>query len=145
MAKAFLLYLIGTTLDCNTSQTVPVRWLHLLVDFQQTAQYNWGGVALANLYTGFDAVSQAATTSFVGPWRIWQVFSLPFSFFLSHYAFAFNVLTHLLFHSLQSWPFNTSPMLYLGSLELIRKNVCESSLTAWPPSRYVFFPTPSEF
>ena len=37
MAQAFLLYLIGTTLDCNTSQTVLVRWLHLLVDFQQTA------------------------------------------------------------------------------------------------------------
>ena len=34
MARAFLLYLIGTTLDCNTTQTVPVRWLHLLVDFQ---------------------------------------------------------------------------------------------------------------
>uniref|UniRef100_A0A2N9IXH4 Aminotransferase-like plant mobile domain-containing protein n=1 Tax=Fagus sylvatica TaxID=28930 RepID=A0A2N9IXH4_FAGSY len=54
MARAFLLYLIGTTLDCNTSQTVLVRWLHLLVDFQQTVQYNWGGVALANLYAGFD-------------------------------------------------------------------------------------------
>jgi hypothetical protein len=70
MAWAFLLYLIGTTLDCNTSQTVLVRWLHLLVDFQQTVQYNWGGVALANLYAGFDSISQVATTSFVGPWRI---------------------------------------------------------------------------
>jgi hypothetical protein len=40
MAQGFLLYLIGTTLDYNTSQTIPVRWLHLLVDFQQTAQYN---------------------------------------------------------------------------------------------------------
>ena len=33
MARAFLLYLTSTTLDCNTSQTVPVRWLNLLVDF----------------------------------------------------------------------------------------------------------------
>jgi hypothetical protein len=40
MAQGFLLYLIGTTLDYNTSQTILVRWLHLLVDFQQTAQYN---------------------------------------------------------------------------------------------------------
>jgi hypothetical protein len=82
MARAFLLYLIGMTLDCNTSQTIPVRWLHLLVDFQQTAQYNWGGVALANLYAGFNAISRGATTSFVGPWRIWQVHSLPSSFFV---------------------------------------------------------------
>ena len=71
MARAFLLYLIGMTLDCNTSQTVPVRWLHLLVDFQQIDQYNWGGVALANLYAGFNAISWMASTSFVGPWRIW--------------------------------------------------------------------------
>jgi hypothetical protein len=34
MARPFLLYLIGTTLDCNTSQTISMRWLHLLVDFQ---------------------------------------------------------------------------------------------------------------
>uniref|UniRef100_A0A2N9F348 Aminotransferase-like plant mobile domain-containing protein n=1 Tax=Fagus sylvatica TaxID=28930 RepID=A0A2N9F348_FAGSY len=73
MVRAFLLYLIGTTLDCNTSQIVSVRWLHLLVDFQRTAQYNLGRVALANLYAGFDAVSRGATTSFVGPWRIWHV------------------------------------------------------------------------
>jgi hypothetical protein len=66
MAWAFLLYLIGTTLNYNISQTIPVRWLHLLVNFQQTAQYNWGVVALANLYAGFDAISRAATTSFVG-------------------------------------------------------------------------------
>jgi hypothetical protein len=33
MARAFLLYLIGTILDCKTSQTVPVRWLHVLIDF----------------------------------------------------------------------------------------------------------------
>jgi hypothetical protein len=79
MAKAFILYLISITLDCNTSQTVPVRWLHLLVNFQRTAQYNWGKVALANLYADFDTVSQGATTSFVSPWRIWQVFSSPFS------------------------------------------------------------------
>ena len=74
MVRAFLLYLIGTTLDFNTSQTIPVRWLHLLVDFQRTAQYNLGRVALANLYAGFDAISRGATTSFVGPWRIWHVF-----------------------------------------------------------------------
>ncbi len=71
MAKAFILYLISITLDCNTSQTVPVRWLHLLVNFQRTAQYKWGKVALANLYADFDTVSQGATTSFVSPWRIW--------------------------------------------------------------------------
>ena len=70
MAQGFVLYLIGSTLDYNTSQTIPVRWLHLLVDFQQTAQYNWGGVAFANLYAGCDAISRVATTSFVGPWRI---------------------------------------------------------------------------
>jgi hypothetical protein len=34
MARPFLLYLIGTTLDYNTSQTISMRWLHLLVDFQ---------------------------------------------------------------------------------------------------------------
>ncbi len=57
MARAFLLYLIGTTLDCNTAQTVQVRRLHMLVNFRQTTQYNWGGVALANQYTRFDSVS----------------------------------------------------------------------------------------
>ena len=91
MVKAFLLYLIGTTLDYNTSQTVPMRWLHLLVNFQRTALYNWGGVALANLYAGFDSVSRGAITSFVGPWRIWQVFSSPFFIFVS--LFTFNALT----------------------------------------------------
>ena len=83
------LYLIGMTLDCNTSQTVSVRWLNLFVDFQQTAQYNWGGVALANFY--------AAITSFVGPWRIWQVHSLPSSFLL-HYAS--SMCWHIFFHLL---------------------------------------------
>uniref|UniRef100_A0A2N9EBK2 Aminotransferase-like plant mobile domain-containing protein n=1 Tax=Fagus sylvatica TaxID=28930 RepID=A0A2N9EBK2_FAGSY len=73
MAWAFLLYLIGTTLNYNISQTIPVRWLHLLVNFQQTAQYNWGVVALANLYAGFDAISRAATTSFVGIERVGSV------------------------------------------------------------------------
>uniref|UniRef100_A0A2N9ILX3 Uncharacterized protein n=1 Tax=Fagus sylvatica TaxID=28930 RepID=A0A2N9ILX3_FAGSY len=36
--------------------------LYLIVD---TTQYNWGGVALANLYAGFDSISREATTSFV--------------------------------------------------------------------------------
>ncbi len=67
MAKAFLMYLIGTTLDYKTSQTVPVKWLHVLVDFQRTTLYNWGEVALAKLYVGFDSISRGATTSFVGP------------------------------------------------------------------------------
>uniref|UniRef100_A0A2N9EWD5 Aminotransferase-like plant mobile domain-containing protein n=1 Tax=Fagus sylvatica TaxID=28930 RepID=A0A2N9EWD5_FAGSY len=46
------------------------------MDFQRTALYNWGGVALANLYAGFDSVSREATTSFVGPWSIWQSWAL---------------------------------------------------------------------
>ena len=52
-------------------------------------------MALANLYVGFDAISQAAITSFVSAWRIWQVHSLPSSL-LSHHAFVFNALTYLL-------------------------------------------------
>uniref|UniRef100_A0A2N9IUH0 Aminotransferase-like plant mobile domain-containing protein n=1 Tax=Fagus sylvatica TaxID=28930 RepID=A0A2N9IUH0_FAGSY len=51
--------------------------LHFVVD--RTALYNWGGVALANLYAGFDSVSREATTSFVGPWSIWQ--SWAFAYF----------------------------------------------------------------
>ncbi len=59
------------------------------MDFQRTALYNWGGVALANLYPGFDSVSREATTSFVGPWSIWQV---KYSFLLSILLFCFATL-----------------------------------------------------
>jgi hypothetical protein len=39
----------------------------MLVDFQWTTKYNWGGMALANLYADFDSISRGATTSFIGP------------------------------------------------------------------------------
>ncbi len=55
----------------------------MLVDFQWTTKYNWGGMALANLYADFDSISRGATTSFISPWRIWQVFSSPFFIFVS--------------------------------------------------------------
>uniref|UniRef100_A0A2N9EW55 Aminotransferase-like plant mobile domain-containing protein n=1 Tax=Fagus sylvatica TaxID=28930 RepID=A0A2N9EW55_FAGSY len=80
--------------------------------FSDCPSTTWGGVALANLYTGFDAVSES-----------------------SHYF-----ICSVLGGSGRAGPFNTSPMLYLGSLELIRKSVCESSLTAWPPSRSIGMP-----
>ena len=86
-------------------------------------------MALANLYVGFDVVSRGATTSFVGPWRIWQVFSLTSSF-LSYFTFAFNVLTCVLFHSCRAGLFSILTMRYLGVLDLIRESVYESFLMA---------------
>ena len=50
-ARAYLLYILGCTLFIDKSGTrVPMLYLRLLMNFDETHTYAWGAVALAHLY-----------------------------------------------------------------------------------------------
>ncbi|XP_057432517.1 serine/threonine-protein phosphatase 7 long form homolog [Lotus japonicus] len=75
-ARAFILRLIGTFLLCDhTGSHVPLRYLILLRDFEETAKYSWGSAVLALLYHELCYATGASRTEIGGCAYLIQVWA----------------------------------------------------------------------
>ncbi|XP_057440455.1 protein MAINTENANCE OF MERISTEMS-like [Lotus japonicus] len=75
-ARAYILRLIGTFLLCDhTGSHVPLRYLILLRDFEETAKYSWGSAVLALLYHELCYATGASRTEIGGCAYLIQVWA----------------------------------------------------------------------
>ena len=65
MARAFILYLLGSTIFYDTNSIVSLHFVLILRDFDQMRGYDWGSPALAYLFFCMDKISRG-TTKFYG-------------------------------------------------------------------------------
>ena len=72
MARAFILYLLGSTIFCDTNSTVGLHFIPILRDFDQMRDYDWGSPALAYLFHCMDKISRGAA-KFCGFWHATHV------------------------------------------------------------------------
>ena len=60
VARAFLVYLLGSTLFPNLASSIDLMYLPLLRDLDLVSSYDWGFAALSYLYQGMDALVRGA-------------------------------------------------------------------------------------
>ena len=75
MARAFILYLLGSTLFCDTNSTISLHFVPILRDFDAMRGYDWGTPALAYLFHCMDKISHGAA-KFCGFWHATHVSAL---------------------------------------------------------------------
>ncbi|KAI8550575.1 hypothetical protein RHMOL_Rhmol06G0117800 [Rhododendron molle] len=74
MARAYLLYLFGTTLYPNRRNRVHLSYLPALRDLRTTSCFDWGGAALGMAYA-FLGNSSTTGKSTAGYWRVWELWA----------------------------------------------------------------------
>lgn len=72
--RAYLLYLVGSTIfSTTTGNKVPVMYLPLFEDFDQSGKYAWGAAALAFLYRALGNASLRSQSTVSGSLTLLQV------------------------------------------------------------------------
>ena len=72
--RAFLIYLLGTTLFADTASSIDLMFLMPLRDLNLVGTYDWGSCAFAYLYRSMDELVRGAKR-FCGFWHSVLVFS----------------------------------------------------------------------
>ncbi|GAV74592.1 PMD domain-containing protein, partial [Cephalotus follicularis] len=74
--RAYLLYLVGSTIfSTTTGNKVPVMYLPLFEDFEDTGKYAWGAAALAFLYRALGNASVKSQSTICGCLTLLQCWS----------------------------------------------------------------------
>lgn len=74
--RAYLLYLVGSTIfSTTTGNKVPVMYLPLFEDFDQSGKYSWGGAALSFLYRALGNASLRSQSTVSGSLTLLQCWS----------------------------------------------------------------------
>ena len=68
MVRSFLLYLLGTTLFADATNSLDLVFVMTLRDLDLVASYDWGSCALAYLYRSMDETVRRARR-FCGFWH----------------------------------------------------------------------------
>ena len=73
VVRAFLVYLLGTTLFADTASSIDLMFLMPLRDLDLVGTYDWGSCAFAYLYRSMDELVRGAKR-FCGFWHSVLVF-----------------------------------------------------------------------
>ena len=76
LARAFILYMLGTSLFSSIDNTVSLGLLAALVDFESISRYDWGGAGLATVYGYMGGIAHGLITRTGGFYHIWEVCNL---------------------------------------------------------------------
>ena len=73
LARAFLLYILGSTILCTKNERVSLHHLENLRSLDLAYQVDWAGAAYATLLRNMGLFSRGVTPSMGGFWRAWEV------------------------------------------------------------------------
>ena len=73
LARAFLLFLLGSSLLSGIDNTVHLGFLRALEDLDTTSHYVWGGAGLPTLYGYIGGIAHRLITRSGGFYHIWEV------------------------------------------------------------------------
>ena len=80
LSRAFLLFLLGSSLLSSVDSTIHLGFLRALEDLDVTSRYDWGGAGLATLYGYIGGIAHGLITRSGGFYHIWEVrTTFPFS------------------------------------------------------------------
>ena len=75
LARAFILFLLGSSLLSSIDNTVHLGFLRALEDLDVTSQYDWGGAGLATLYGYMGGIAHGLITRTGGFYHVWEVWN----------------------------------------------------------------------